>query len=182
MNTSFKTGLLVASIGLAMSAGNANAAVANHQFISNAVNYCQNFVPGAGSQIRNRVIGVENVGGTTPVACNFHAMFNGATTSLPPRQLDVWFSNNGTAPITVTCTLLTGYQGEGGTTQYAVSKTTAPIAPGGTSQQRALWTPADNPVAGSTNLGNYLIGINCSLPTGAVMNDTYLDWSQDNGI
>jgi hypothetical protein len=77
---------------------------------------------------------------------------------------------------------LTGYQAEGGTAQYISTKTTSAIAAGGVSQSALTWTPADNPVGGSTTLGNALIGINCTLPQGAVINDTYFNWTQDNGI
>ncbi len=182
MNTTLKMGLLVASIGMALSATQANAAVANHSFQSNAVNYCQAFTPGPSNTIRNRVLGAENIGTSIAVACNFHSMFNGAAGNTPPTSVQMYFSNNSAAAVTVTCTLLTGYQTEGGTAQYSKTKTTAAIPAGGTGQRSLSWLPADNPVAGATNLGNYLIGINCTLPTGAVMNDAYLNWSADNGV
>jgi len=78
--------------------------------------------------------------------------------------------------------LLTGYQTQGGINQYAVTKTTGAIPAGGTSQAALVWNTADNPNADATSLGNILVGVNCTLPTGAVMNDTYVSWSQDNGI
>ena len=184
MNTSLKACLLVVGVGMAVTATDANAAVALHNYVSNSVNYCQAFTPGPTNTIRNRVVGAENVGtASIAVACNFASMANGAAGATNPTNLIVYFANNNTGgTLTVTCVLLTGYQTQGGTAQYTSSKTTTAIAAGGTSQASLSWSPTDNPVAGATTLGNRLIGINCVLPQGAVINDTYLYWNQDNGV
>ena len=157
------------------------AGLAQHSVTSNAINYCQAFTPGPANTIRNRVVGAENVGTTMNVACNFHSMTNGAAGASAPTMLRVYFANNNpSGTITVSCTLLTGHQGMSGA--YAVSKTTGPIAPGGVEQDSLAWTAADNPVPGATTLGSSLVGINCTLPTGAVINDTHLHWTMDNGL
>ena len=171
----------LATLGLAFAASclPAHAEVATHELMSNAISKCQAFTPGPTNTIRNRVVGSENIGAKMNVACAFDMMTNGAT-SASPKSLVVYFSNNGTSPVTVTCTLLTGYQGDSG--MYMVTKTTAPIGPGGTDQQYLQWDATDNPSFGATDLGNQLVGINCALPTNAVINDTYLDWDQDNGV
>jgi hypothetical protein len=184
MNISLKACLLVVGVGMAVTAADATAAVASHSFRSNSVNYCQAFTPGPANTIRNRVVGAENVGtASIAVACNFASMSNGGVGVTNPTNVYVYFANNNTTgTLTVTCTLLTGYQAQGGTTQYASTKTTAAIAAGGTSQAFLTWGPTDNPNAGATTLGNSLIGINCTLPQGAVINDTYFFWTQDNGI
>ena len=182
MKSTLKVAALTFAIAAAWPAADAQAAVAQHLFRSNSVNYCQAFTPGPSNTVRNRVVGAENVGtAAIAVACNFHSLTNGAASAAPPNRLEVWFANNNTSgTITVTCTLLTGYQGE--TAGYAVTKTTAAIDAGGTDQAFLAWTQADNPTAGATSLGNQFIGINCTLPQGGVINDTYLQWAQDNGI
>lgn len=180
MNTALKLGLLTGGLALAMHVPTAQAVVATHVFSGTSVNYCQAFTPGPANTVRNRVVGAENVGATVNVACTWHSLNNGAAGNANPRQLEVWFSNNSAAAITVTCSLLTGYQGD--PSKYISTKTTASIAPAGAAQEALDWVPADNPVAGATDLGNALIGINCTLPTGAVINDTYLVWNQDNGV
>ena len=181
MNSGLKLGLMSVAAGLALQAGNADAAVAQHLFRANAVNYCQAFTPGPANTIRNRVVGSENVGATMNVACNFHTLTNGAAGVTPPTSLTVYFANNNASgSLTVTCALLTGYQGQG--SSYIVTKTTGAINAGGVSQAFLTWNAADNPVQPATNLGNYFIGINCTLPTGAVINDTYLYWNMDNGV
>lgn len=175
-----KFGLLATGLGFAMAASNAQAAVTDHLFISNAVNYCQAFTPGPANTIRNRAIGSENVGtATINLACNWHSAFGEASTS-QPKELDVYFTNNNTTgDITVTCTMFNGYQGQGGTNQYLVTKSVL-LTPG--VQDGIFFTTTDNPNAGATTLGNYLVNVNCAMPKGAVANDTYLVWAQDNGI
>jgi hypothetical protein len=161
-----------------MQASIAQATVVQHWFDGNSVNYCQAFTPGPANTIRYRVVGSENVGDKTMnVACNFASLWGDASTA-NPNDLQVYFSNNNsTGTITVTCTLLTGYQGaeEG----YASTKSVE--VPAGV-QESLEWNSDDNPVADATDLGNDLVGVNCSLPKGGVINDTYLGWMQDDGV
>lgn len=180
MNNALKFGLLATGLGLVMNATTARAAVMYYDFDSNAVNYCQAFTPGPANTIRNRVVGAENVGtATMNVACNFHSMFGGASAT-NPSDLYVYFSNNNTTgSITISCTLLTGFQAQGDANQYTVTKSVV-VAPG--LQGGIEWHPADNPNAGATDFGTDLVGINCALPHGGVINDTYLYWQQDDGV
>ncbi|MDB6164393.1 MAG: hypothetical protein JWL98_1825 [Xanthomonadaceae bacterium] len=176
-----KLGLLATGLGLVMNASNARAAVVTHEFDGNSVNYCQAFTPGPSNTIRNRVLGAENVGSATiNVACDWHSMYNG--TGSDPSDLYVYFSNNNASgTISVSCSLLTGYQTQGGANQYLVTKTFDVVA--GT-QSQLHFSGADNPdpAGPSATFNNDLIGINCSLPHGGVINDTYLVWSMDNGV
>lgn len=179
MNIGMKLGMLSVAAGLALHAGDTNAGVVTHSTSGNSVNFCQAFTPGPANTIRNRVVGSENVGpNVMNVACSFQSFYNG-TTSANPKALTVYFSNNTGADFTITCSLLTGYQGETGT--YISTKSV--IVPAGSLATKSLaWTAADNPVEGATNLGNQLVGINCTLPVGAVINDTYLNWDMNNGV
>jgi hypothetical protein len=180
MNTGLKLMLLSVAASLALHAGRAGAVVYPHMFSANAVDYCQAFTPGPANTIRNRVIGAENVG-TAPinVACDFHTMFNG-TGSPNPTFVAVYFSNNSANAITINCTLLTSYQGGTG---YAVAKS-VDLPPHQQNFKSVEWSGADNPgqPAGGTDLGDSLVGVNCLLPPGGVINDTYLLWNQDNGV
>lgn len=177
MKTAISLALVAMATALGMS--DANAVVTIHEFDGNAVDYCQAFTPGTANTIRNRVVGSENVGAPMNVACAFHAAWGEAGATMP-IALNMYFSNNNTSgTITVTCTLLTGFQGD--PNGILVSKTTQPIASGGATQQELSWSGADYP-GGSTTLGSTLVGVNCHLPTGAVINDTYLSWNQDNGV
>lgn len=177
MNAVFKACLSTLAVALALPSGEAKAVVAQHVVFSNSVNYCQAFTPGPSNTFRNRVIGSENTGATANLACNFPLSFNGSAESTVATELEVWVGNTGTAALTVSCTMLTGYQGD--SSAYAVTKV-ATIAAGG--QALLEWTAADNPEAGATDLGNVLVGINCSMPRNAVLNDTYVYWNADNGV
>jgi hypothetical protein len=148
--------------------------------MANAVDHCQAFTPGPANTIRNRVVGAENVGtANMNVACNFSSMTNGAPGGKPPHLLYMYFSNNSASDITISCTLLTGYQGDSNT--YAVTKSAA-VPAHAVNTGFLSWAAADNPNASATDLGSYLIGINCTLPPGGVINDTYLYQVLENGV
>ncbi|MGH6610636.1 MAG: hypothetical protein ACRECQ_10285, partial [Burkholderiaceae bacterium] len=79
---------LAFAVGIACSGSVSAQALFDHSFRSNAVNYCQAFTPGSSNTIRNRVIGVENVGSASvAVACAFHSHESLIYTL--PRQLTI---------------------------------------------------------------------------------------------
>ena len=177
-----KLGLLAAILGLAFAASNAGATMADHNIDSNAVNYCQAFTPGPANTIRNRVVGAENVGtANMNVACNFSSLWNGDENTSNPTSVQIYFSNTSTADITISCTMLTGWQGA--SDSYAVTKSVlVPAKANSDDGYNLQWTAVDNPTPDATDLGNALIGINCVLPPHGVLNDSYVDWNMDNGI
>lgn len=182
MNIFLKMGVLTVGLGLALHAADSSALVAAHTTYSNAVNYCQAFTPGPSNTIRNRVIGSENIGAPIAVACNFADTVNGSPTAAQTklRTVVVYFGNNGTAPASVSCTLLTGTSaGLNGGSAYTVTKTVS--VPVGTSAG-LQFTQADNPTSGATDLGNLLVGVNCTLPTSVIMSATVLQQDLDNGV
>lgn len=167
-----------AALVLMLQAANADAVVSEHRFSANAVNFCQAFTPGPSNTLRARVVGLENVG-TVPiaVACSMLTLSNGALLVENPRRLVASFSNRTATPVTVGCTLLTGYDGEPGA--YAVNKSiTVPAS----SRSFVEWTQADNPTAGALSLGNNQVGINCTLPPNVIMTDMHLYWFMDIGV
>jgi hypothetical protein len=181
MTNQLKIACLASMVACATLAGRADAVVTEHAFASNAINYCQAFTPGPANTIRNRVIGSENVGNASiAVACNFHAMHNGDFVNTePPREIQMGFANvNPSGSFTISCTLLTGGPANG--VGYIVAKTTSSIPAGGTAV--LTWDETDNPTGGATNLGDFWLGINCTLPPGGLMGETLVLWTQDNGI
>jgi hypothetical protein len=91
----------------------------------------------------------------------------------------LWFSSLATTgPISFNCTMITGWQGADGA--VAVNKVSAPVVNGG-GQQELAWDATDMP-AGSTDLGFSIIGVNCTVPKGGVINDTYVYWGDEDGI
>jgi len=181
MNNLLKMGVLTVGLGLGLHAADSSALVATSTTYSNAVNYCQAFTPGPSNTIRNRVIGSENIGAPIAVACNFQTTTNGSATAAQTRlkAVRVIFTNNGTASATVSCTMLTGSSAGVTTAGYAVTKTLAMAAGAAGAID---YTTADNPTAGSPDLGNLLVGVNCILPTNVILSATVLQQSLDNGV
>lgn len=180
-----KTTVLIAAIagatGLLGLPVQANAAVATHLRVANAVDNCQAFTPGPSNTIRNRVTGAENVGSVPiAVACNFGTSWNGASSNTKLTEVDLFFTNESGAAVTISCTLLTGGGAHvTGGPAYAVTKTLN--LPNAYSSQ-LNWTTADNPTSGATDLGNWMVGTNCTLPPGVTLNTTQVVWQADNGI
>lgn len=180
MKIAAKTGLLASALGLLFAAGNSAATTYEFDQQSNAVNYCQGFVPSAANSLRNRAVGVENVGSAAVnVACNLGGVYS-SNGSESPYQLSVYFSNNSSQDITISCSLLTGWQGD---PDAYVSTKSVVVPAGATSddEYEIFWDYGDNPVPDATDLGSDLIGINCTLPHGGVINDMYLDQVLDDG-
>ena len=176
MNCFVKASLLTVAVGIAFASANSNAAVVVYGSAANAPGRCQAFTPGPSNTIRNRVVGSENIGAPMAVACDFETTFSEVSTNAV--AVDMYFSNNGTAgPVTVNCTMLNGWQGADGA--VAVNKSVS-VANG--TQSQIEFTPNDTPDTTDTDLGFVLVGVNCTLPTNAVINDTYVYWGDENGV
>ena len=143
---------------------------------ANAPARCQAFTPGPTNSIRNRVTGSENIGAAMNVACAFESV-SSYDYGTEPYAAGVQIANNGSSAFTVTCSELSGYFGDSG---VVLNKTSGSIAPGGSAYIE--FTPDDTPDTGDTDLGSYAVGINCSLPTHAVMSETYTFWTDEDGI
>jgi len=175
MNRFAKASVLTLAVGAVFAAGSSLAAVATHGINANAPAHCQAFTPGPSNTIRNRVVGSENIGAPLAVACAFEKPFQGSGAQVA-SQVELYFSTSDTTPKTINCTMLTGYQGQAGA--IAINKSvTATTA---SAQDGVVFSGADR-VPAAANLGNHLIGVNCTLPTSSVMNDTYIFWSQLSG-
>jgi hypothetical protein len=176
MNHCIKTGLLTLALGTAFMAAESQAALQVYGSAANGPGRCQAFTPGVTNTIRNRVVGSENIGDNPlAVACAFETEFS--TNSTDVLEVQVWFSNNTAAQFDVSCTMLNGFQGEAGA--IAVNKVTQVAA--GNNTAGVAFAGADLPGA-PADLGNILVGVNCTLPKGAVINDTYTFWADEDGV
>jgi hypothetical protein len=167
-----KAASLTLAIAGAFASMPADAAVVERGIAANAPAHCQAFTPGPANTIRNRVVGSENVGATMNVACSFEKEVAEGVGYV--KSVHMYFSYSGNQiETTVKCTLLTGWQGQAGA--VAINKSV-------TFQQgfqgTLVWSAGDTPDTGDTDLGADLVGVNCTLPTGAVINDTYLYWDE----
>jgi hypothetical protein len=176
MNYFVKASLLTIAVGMAFVSVNSNATVVAYGAGANAPGRCQAFTPGITNTIRNRVVGSENIGSPIAVACAFETVMSDVSTNA--ILVDMWFSNNSTAgPVTVNCTMLNGWQGAEGA--VAVNKSVQ--VTNGT-QAEIRYEAADTPDTTDTDLGFNIVGVNCTLPTNAVINDTYVWWGDEDGI
>lgn len=177
MTNSTKFAALTLAVGAVFAAPDATAALVTYVETANAPSNCQAFTPGITNTIRNRVVGSENVGSAPiAVACAFQKPFS--ATSTAPTRVDLYFSNNNTSgSITINCTLLTGFQGALGA--VAVPKS-ATVAAGGSGS--VFYTAADTPSPTDTDLDYDQVGINCTMPTGGVINDSYVSYQDENGV
>ena len=182
MKGSIAVGLLVCLAGSAAS-GTADAAVAQFVRTVNAVDNCQAFTPGPSNTIRNRVTGAENVG-TVPIAiaCNFAHDQNGAAGNTFIKQVRLFFTNNTGATTTMNCTLLTGPGPNGVVGSGAIFASTKSVSIANGTWGEVTWTQADNPTSGAVDLGNYMVGVNCTLPPNVVFTTTQIIWNADNGV
>ena len=176
MNNSIKAALLTVALGTVFMAAEANAAFVAYTSAANAPGRCQAFTPGVTNTIRNRVVGSENIGAPIAVACDFEVEVSNTSSNVV--EVEMWFSNNGTSgPLTVNCTMLNGWQGADG----AVAVNKGVVVTAG-AQSEIVFNASDTPDGTDTDLGFVLVGVNCTLPTNAVINDTYASWFDENGV
>ena len=180
MNASVKASLLTLAVSAMFAPVNGNAAEIGQIMASSAMAHCQSFTPGVTNTIRNRVIGSENIGDASiGIACAFE-VDAGAMTPDGVQSIKLFFNNHSAAAIDITCTAAVGVEGS---FSFFVSKTTnvaADTIPSGGPSASVEFTPADS---GSPDpgFGDYLVGLTCQLPKGAVIEDTYVAYAVDNG-
>lgn len=167
MNLSVKASLLTIAISAVFAPAVSNAGI-GQIITSSAMAHCQAFTPGVTNTIRNRVVGSENIGATMAIACAFEV--EQATMTEDGVQA-VWLTlnNHGATAFSVPCTLAVGPEGA---FSYYINKTTI-VEP--STPQQVTFSPED---AGSTDLGfkDWLVGLTCSMPKNAIMNDTNVSY------
>lgn len=174
MNPSVNASLLTLVISAAFAPAAGNAAEVPQIIASSAMAHCQAFTPGVTNTIRNRVIGSENIGNPLALACAFEVDAY-AMTADGVQSITLFMNNHGTASFDVPCTAAVGPEGA---FSYFISKTTT-IDP--SVQNSVQFTPADGASA-DAGFGDYLIGVTCTLPKNAIVNDTYVSYTIDNGV
>lgn len=176
MNNCIKASLLTLALGTVFAVTEANAVQTVYGLGANAPGRCQAFTPGITNTIRNRVIGSENVGSSAiAVACDFEVGLSDDSSNA--LAVEMWFSNNSANPINVDCTLLSGWQGATGA--VLINKSASVV----TGVQTGIFFDSDDtPDPADTDLGFPIVGVNCTLPTSGVINDTYVYWADENGV
>ncbi len=172
MNIESKSFLLSAAIGLAFASASAGAAPETNYRLGVAPSNCQAFTPGPSNTIRNRVAGSENIGPELALACSFEHM--GTAQAGFNTLISVRLFNNSSASMTISCTNLQGYLGAivGSTITKSVT-----LAAGASNVVQ--FTAGDTPSTTDTDLGSVYSGVNCTMPTNAIMTRTDANWLDD---
>lgn len=167
MNTRNQAALLVATLtsSLALSAPIDAVAAPTTTGYSNAIDKCQAFAPGTSSLLRFRVSGVQNVGSTSvTVACSFPLNAYDSVASVTVQALTVFFQNGTAAPVSVSCSMLTGNYITGFGT---IESQTIEIA---ANSNNAVYYGENGPY------DVYAIGLNCSLPPNVTIAATQIEY------
>lgn len=150
---------LTVAVGSALAAGSAFAVAEVEQFSSNPTARCQPAIRASEAQVNKRPLAMVNEGATTAfINCAFEL-----EVAASDGHLAALYVSNGTAaPMSVTCTGISGWEGRP-TNEYL--PLTLVIQPG--DQAEFAWEDVD-----FTDDGG-LISVACRLPQGAAINDSY---------
>lgn len=169
------SGIAVLTIALASAySAPSSAAIVEHGNASNPVARCQGALPVFETSIRKRPLAVQNEGTSDAfVTCSFefdsvNAIGNTAT------LVDTYFTNTSDTEQTMTCTAVTGFEGDLEFPNEYVSQTFV-IEPG--EQANPYWIDTDFEDGG---LASGLVSISCNVPAGVGVNDTYIWWDAND--
>lgn len=140
-----------------------------------AAGLCKPALPGYGTSLRNRPLGIANESGSDVyITCNWQGDDSQGTTRGATR-VSVVVTNNGEASQTVACTLVNGFQ-SGANTVATYTPKTATIAAG--AGATIEWVPAD--ISGAPTQIK-LPALSCVLPGGTTLQYTTKEYSEDVG-
>ena len=164
------TVLLAAGTG-AFSA-NASAVTSQREKMANATAICQPALPAFEGVIRKRPLGVQNEGSTGSfVTCSF-VSDSGFGGNAGTEGFALWFTNNSTASVTVSCT---GVIGKRSSATYLVKSITLNAG----ASNSISWQAADN--GGVNFTASDPLNASCQLQPGIGINDTYVWYTVDVG-
>lgn len=144
------------------------AAVEDHTLSASPAERCQGALPSFEGSLRKRPLAVQNEGTSNAfITCAFAVELSQAVPG--SESLSTWYHNANATDVDLTCTAVSGYQT--GTNEF-VSETIT-ITAG--NQGQIFWEDADfaSGIEG-------LIAISCNLPPGVGVNDTYMNWDEDD--
>lgn len=159
--------LIVTSAGAYSASAAAQSTIASSA--ANPAARCQGALPAFETAIRKRPLAVQNEGSKASfVTCSFEVDAYAAENGV--LALDTYFTNTTAAPVSLTCTAVSGFAG--GTNEF--SSQTVSLVPG--TQTEVFWEAGDF----TNGLFDGLISISCALPPGVGVNDTYAVWDEDD--
>lgn len=135
---------------------------------------CQASLPMSELAIRKRPLTIQNDSTTQSawITCGFE-FDAGTAIGNSALLMDAYFTNYSDTEATVTCSGVTGY--EGGDNEYVAFSADIPAGSGG--EDGNLFWYADDFEGGGMATG--MVMINCLLPPGVGINDTYVYWATE---
>lgn len=163
---------LTLAIAAAYSAPTAAQAVINAASSAPSAR-CQASLPMSELAIRKRPLTIQNDSTTTGawITCGFE-YDSGVAINNSALMVDAYFTNYSDVEQTVTCSGVTGW--EGGENEYVAMEATLPANTGGDAGN-LFWEATDFEGDG---MSTGLVSINCYLPPGVGINDTYVYWAE----
>lgn len=141
-----------------------------HTYAASPVARCQGSLPVFESLLRKRPLAIQNDSSEpTWIACGFELDAYNADTG-GAVMVDAFFTNYSDTAVTLTCSGVTGF--EGGANEYVSLSVEIPPHTGN-EDGNLFWFEDDFEGGG---MGTGLISINCRLPAGVGINDTYVWW------
>lgn len=86
----------------------------------------------------------------------------------------MWFTTSSQTPTTISCTGVTGFD-----TGFNESVTKTVVAPANGGQVNLAWRGVDFGGAPAEIPDDGLFSVSCTLPAGAVINDSYINFEED---
>lgn len=155
----------------------AEAATQPRQIATHPTNVCQSSLPVFDGNIRKRPLAVQNEGtGNAFITCSYPSGEGRAAGISPTTRVWQYFVNTTAAPITVSCTGVSGYPGLGN--EYIVKS--LELAPNSTNGQIS-WFAADFSGSPTTFPGQSMFSTNCVLPPGSGLGQAYINSDADIG-
>jgi hypothetical protein len=143
-----------------------------HSNASQPAARCQGALPAFETAIRKRPLAIQNEGTSNSfITCAFEFDAGNAIDN-SALMVDTYFTNNTAAPVSLTCTAVTGWQ----TGDNEFVSVTEVIQPGQQSGDM-VWFAEDFAGGG---MASGLVAISCNLPVGVGVNDTYVYWASDD--
>ena len=164
-----------AGLTLAIAAAYSMPAVAQtyHVNSSQPMARCMPSTAEFGARLWARPLAIDNTSTQVSwVTCGFE-FDSGAAIDYSALMVDTYFTNNSNVDATVTCSGVAGYAGD--VTENISLSVTIPAGSGG-EDGNLYWMDTDFET-GSMETG--LVAINCRLPAGVGINDSYVHWATE---
>ena len=173
-----KLATTIAGLTLAIAAAYSTPVIAQtvHINASQPMARCLGSTAEFASRLWARPLAIQNTSNqATWLTCGFE-FDTGEAIAGSAEMIDVYFTNHSAVEATVTCAGVTGWQG--GETENVSLSVVIPASDEDGDGEGNLWWEAAEFEGGGMQTG--LVAINCRLPAGVSINDSYVYWASED--